>query len=105
MLEALDISDNENYVSCSEDITVNESVNPHGSNERVDPREFMPVTSNKFGRICEMVIDGDTLERQIMGHFMLMLQGFTRCEASYLQTLYNQVEQKCVQKPYWTLLI
>ena len=25
---------------------------------------------------------------------MLMLQGFTRCEASYLQTLYNQVEQK-----------
>ena len=94
VLEALDISDDENYVSCSEDVTVNESVNPHGSDERVDPREFMPVTSNEFGRICEMVIDGDTLERRIMGHFLLMLQGFTHCAASYSQTLYNQVEQK-----------
>ena len=75
-------------------MTGNDGVNLHEGDERMDPRDFMPVTSNEFGRICEMVIDGDTLERQITGHFMLMLQGFKSCEPSYLQTSYNQVDQK-----------
>ena len=77
VLDALDISDNENYISCSEDMTGNNSVNRHEDNERIDPRDFMPVPSNEFGRICELVIDGDTLERRITGHFMLMLQGLS----------------------------
>ena len=93
VLDALVISDDENYVSCSEDMTGNNNFNRHEGNERIDPRYFMPVTSNEFGRICELVIDRDTLKRRITGHFMLMLQGFKHCEPSYLQTLYVQVEK------------
>ena len=100
VLDALDISDDENYVSCSEDMTGNDSVNRHEGDERVDPRDFVPVKSNEFGHICELVIDGDTLERRITGHFMLMLQGFKHCEPSYLQTLYNQVEQKFLYRSH-----
>ena len=94
VLDKLDISEDENYVSCSEDMTGSSSVNRHEDNERIDPRDFMPVPSTEFGPICQLEIDGDTLERQITEQFMLIIQGFRYCEPAYLQTLYVQVEQK-----------
>ena len=64
VLDTLDMSEDENYVSCNEDTTVNSSTNHYGDNERINPREFIPILSTEFNQICQLVIDGDTLERQ-----------------------------------------
>ena len=93
VLDTLDLSEDENYVSCNED-TVNSSTNRYGDNERINPREFIPILSTEFNQICQLLIDGDTLERRITEQFLLMSQGFKHCESAYLQTLYSQVEQQ-----------
>ena len=48
VLEALDISEDENYVSCSEDMTYLIQINCHEEDERIDPRDFMPVSLTEF---------------------------------------------------------
>ena len=93
-MDTLDLSEDESYVSCNEDITVNSSTYRYGDDERINPREFIPILSTEFNKICQLVIDGDTLERQITEQFLLMSQGFKHCESAYLQTLYSQVEQQ-----------
>ena len=77
---------------------INSNANNYANDERMNPREFIPVLSTEFNQICQLVIDGDTLERQITEQFLLMTQGFELCETAYLQTLYSQVEQQLCTK-------
>ena len=102
VMEMLDISDDKNYVSCNEET---EDLGLDDSQEddvRIDPREFIPIPSTEFERICPIIIDGDTLERQIKDYFLLVLSDFRRCDITHLQNLYSQVEQKfCFEAISW----
>ena len=63
VLNTLDMSEDENYVSCNEDTTGSSSANCYVDDERINPRDFIPILSTEFGQICQLVIDGDTLIR------------------------------------------
>ena len=60
----------------------------------INPRDFIPVPSAEFRQICQIVIDGDTIERRIKDYFLLAMHGFRNCDVTHLQMLYSQVEQK-----------
>ena len=62
IMDTLDISDNENYLSCNKEMAEVDLNNSQENDGRIDPREFMPVPSMEFERLCLVVIDGDTLE-------------------------------------------
>ena len=93
-MDTLDISDDENYLSCNEKMAELGLNNSQENDGRIGPREFMPVPSMEFERLCPVVIDRDTLERRIKDYFLLVLSDFRRCDITHLQNVYSQVEQK-----------
>ena len=69
-MDTLDISDDENYLSCNDEMAKLGLNNSQENDGRIDPREFMPVPSMEFERLCPVVIDGETLGRQIKDYFV-----------------------------------
>ena len=57
VMETLDLSDDKNYVSCNEEMAELGLNDSQENNGRIDPREFIPVPSTEFERICPMIID------------------------------------------------
>ena len=65
MFDTLDGSEDENYISCSKETMDLIQVNCQEESDRINPTDFIPVPSAEFRRICQIVMDGDTIERQI----------------------------------------
>ena len=94
VMDTLDVSEDDNYLSCTKDVA---EISQNGDG-RVNPKEFMPVLSIEFERLCPVSIDGDTLERCITDHFLSILNDFKRCDITHLQNIYAQVEQNfCIE--------